>query len=374
MNRKIKVMYYVSGLISGGVEQMLYNYCKFMDHSKFEFIIVYQHTPVASCKEKLEDIGCKTIRITARSENFIENIFESYQIIKKYKPDIVHAHMNLMNFCPLLAAFFAGIKIRISHSHIAEKNKGVLFRIFSYICKKLNMLFANFLMTCGKEAGEYLYGKKKMETKKVQMVENAIELEYYKKDENIRSRIREQLGVENGLVVGHIGRFTKQKNHKRLIEIFEKLLELESNAYLLLVGSGELEDDIKISAKKKGIFERIIFYGTTKDMYLIYNAMDIFVLPSLYEGFPVVSVEVQAADVPSIFSDRIAQSCKLTSAIEFLSLDLSDEIWAEKIFQRAHEFRDEINDSTEFMKKYDIRYKAVVLQRYYIDLIKKYKE
>ena len=102
--KKIKILHFVSGLISGGVEQMLYNYCKFMDHEKYEFVIVYQHVPVLTCIEKMESIGCKTIRITARSENFIKNIKDSIDVIQSEKPDIVHAHMNLMNFCALYAA------------------------------------------------------------------------------------------------------------------------------------------------------------------------------------------------------------------------------------------------------------------------------
>jgi len=161
--KKIKILHFVSGLISGGVEQMLYNYCKFMDHEKYEFVIVYQHVPVLTCIEKMESIGCKTIRITARSENLIKNIKDSIDVIQSEKPDIVHAHMNLMNFCALYAAKKCGVKVRISHSHIAEKNKGIMFNMMANVFKQMCIKYATAYFACGEEAGLYMYGKKKME-------------------------------------------------------------------------------------------------------------------------------------------------------------------------------------------------------------------
>ena len=196
MKNKITVMHFVSGFTSGGVEQMLYNYCRFMDKDKYEFIIVYQHEPVQDCLEKMESIPCRAIRITARNENFIKNITDAYKLMKKYKPDIVHAHMNLMNFCALLPAKFAGVKIRISHSHIAEKNKSVIYRVMAYICKKLNVWNATALMACGSEAGYYMYGKNKMEKNQVLIIKNAIDLEYYRRDYELRAAFRNELSID----------------------------------------------------------------------------------------------------------------------------------------------------------------------------------
>lgn len=120
-------MHFVAGLTSGGVEQMLCNYCGAMNKDAYEFVLAYQHQAVETCKEKIEESGCRTIRITARSENFIKNLIDGYRVIKKERPDIVHAHMNLVNFCALLPAYLLGVKVRISHSHIAETNRNILF-------------------------------------------------------------------------------------------------------------------------------------------------------------------------------------------------------------------------------------------------------
>lgn len=360
---KIKVLHFVAGLVSGGVEQMLCNYCGAMDNDKYEFVVVYQHEAVTSCKEKIEEVGCRTIRITARSENFFKNIVDSYNIIKQEQPDIVHAHMNLMNFCALFAAKIARVDVRISHSHIAEKNKSVVFKIMASVCKLLCTIAATDLMACGEEAGTYLYGKKRMKAKKVKIIENAVNLNYYNIDADERKKERSNNGLKDAFVVGHVGRFSYQKNHEKLIQIFYELKKLKPEAVLMLVGTGELEDEVKSKVEKLNLTNSVIFYGTTKDMKKVYSLLDFFVLPSRYEGFPVVSVEIQAARIPALFSDAIAPTCKLTDLIEFVSLNESDEIWAKSILQFFEKKHDA--DLTMLKEKYDVKENAKKLDNYY---------
>lgn len=351
---KIKVMHFVAGLKSGGVEQMLCNYCAELNNGNcsYEFVVVYQHEAVESCKEKIEEAGCRTRRITARSENFVKNLIESYRLIKEEQPDIVHAHMNLVNFCALYPAKLSGIKVRISHSHIAEKNKRLSFRIMAFICKKLCIGSATVLLACGKEAGEYLYGKKRMETGNVQIVENAIDIRKFTFDNEEKLRIRNAAGLNGDFVVGHVGRFSYQKNHEKLVAVFYGLTKIRKNAKLLLVGTGELENQVKQQVKEYGIEKNVIFAGTTKNMKDMYALMDVFVLPSRYEGFPVVSVEVQAARIPSVFSDCIAPTCRLTDYIDFYSINESDDNWATKIIECAERKRN--TDLDELYSRYDI--------------------
>lgn len=367
--RKIKVMHFVSGLVSGGVEQMLYNYCKFLDHHKYEFVIVYQHEPVKSCIDKIESIGCKTVRITARNENFLKNIEDSIRVIKDEEPDIVHAHMNLMNFCALYAAKKCGIKVRISHSHIAEKNKGMAFKAMAAVCKKLCVHYATDLFACGQEAGEYLYGINKMESGEVTIVENAIDLKYYEKSSELNLSFRKRCNLEGKFIVGHIGRFSTQKNHERLIDIFACILEKQRNAFLLLIGTGELEERIKRKVNSLGISDKVLFYGTTDNMQEIYSAMDTFVLPSLYEGFPVVSIEIQAANIPAIFSSTIAKTCQVTSAIDFVELSETDDYWANRVLEHYQTFHK--CDLKNLYEKYNISCKAQQLDWYYEDCLRK---
>lgn len=361
--KKVKVMHFVSGLVSGGVEEMLCNYCKHMDSEKYEFIVVYQHAPVDVCKKKIEASGCRTIRITARNENFFRNIIDSIEVIKSERPDIVHAHMNLMNFCALYAARRNKVSVRISHSHIAEKDKSFMFNIMAAICKKLCVNFSTALFTCGLEAGNYLYGKKLMSTGQVRLVENAIDLTYFKRNEKVRKEIRDKYNLNSNFVVGHVGRFSHQKNHERLLKIFYELLKLKDDSILLLIGTGELFDDIKKQVGLLGIENKVIFLGTTDEMNKMYNMMDVFVLPSRFEGFPVVSIEVQAAELPAVFSDTIAPTCKITDSIEFMSLNQSDDEWAKKILFVAENKAD--SNLEKLYQKFDIKMKALELNEYY---------
>lgn len=368
MDKKIVVMHFVSGLLSGGVEQVIYNYCKFMNHERFEFIVVYQHNAVTGCMDKIQSIPCKTIRITARNENFIKNIIDSYKVIDKFKPDIVHTHMNLMNFCALIPAKLQKVKVRICHSHIAETKRNTLYNIAACFFKFLNIKSASNLIACGKEAGKFMYGSNKMIKGEVEVLENAIDLELFERDQKARKKIREQLKCDKEtLLIGNIGRFTKQKNQKRLLEIFSEIKKENSKTKLVLVGTGELLGQCEKLSGKLSIADSVVFYGTTNNIREIYSALDIFVLPSLYEGFPVVAIEVQAAKVPAVFSDTIAESSKLTDFIEFVPLQESNKLWATKILSKSN-FNRNI-DTSKLSMKYDIRNKAKNLEDYYLNAL-----
>lgn len=365
MKKKKVVMHFVSGLLSGGVEQMLYNYCRFMDKEQFEFVVVYQHEAVRDCLDKIQSIPCKVIRITARNENFLKNILDAYKVIKEYKPNIVHAHMNLMNFCALFPAKILKVKVRISHSHTSEKNKSKIYTFAADIFKLLNIWSASSLLACGEEAGEYMYGKKRMRDGKVEIIENAVDLDHFERNQMARKCIREKIGCkENDILLGHIGRFTEQKNHKRLLEIFVEVKKYRPDSKLILVGTGELFDGCNQYAEKLCISDSVIFWGTTKDVNSIYSAIDVFVLPSLYEGLPVVAIEVQAARVPAVLSDTIAPSCKLTELIKFVSLKESNSTWANEIILSAGEDRNV--DLSKLYASYDVKSKAKKIEHYYL--------
>ena len=202
-----------------------------------------------------------------------------------------------------------------------------------------------------------------MKKGKVKIIENAIDVREYIGDEKEKAEIRERKGLKDKFVVGHVGRFSYQKNHEKLIDTFYCLKKIKKNAKLLLIGTGELENQVKQQVEKYGMEDSVFFVGTTKNMRDMYALMDIFVLPSRYEGFPVVSVEVQAARIPSIFSDSIAPTCKLTDYIDFYSINESNENWAKKIISSAEKERDE--NLERLYSKYDIEENAKCLDIIY---------
>ena len=370
--KKIKIVHFVSGLISGGAEQMIYNYCKLFDPNKYEFVIAYQHEPVITCKEKFDSIGIKTIRITARSENFVKNIIDGFKVIRYEKPDIVHAHMNLVNFCALIPAFFCGVDVRICHSHIAENATNFMYNVFAFFCKKISTLFATDYFACGYEAGEFYYGKKYMKKGKVKLIKNAIDFADYIYDPILDKRFREKYKLSGELVIGHIGRFSYQKNHERLIEIFYQIYKKKKDTKLILIGSGSLENKIREQVQKCGLEERVLFLGNIRDTKSAYSAMDIFVLPSRFEGLPVVAIEAQVAGLPCVFSSTIDKSCDLTGLIQFCDLEMDDQYWANIILE-WHKSYNKNYDRSHLEDEYDIKKKVYLLQQYYMDALNRCK-
>lgn len=321
--KKIKVMYFFSGIISGGAEQVILNYCKYLDKDIYDFIAVYQHEPIKECLDKFTNLGFETVRITARSENLLKSIKDTCKIIKEFHPDIIHTNMNLMNFIPLSISKIYGINGRISHSHICEKDKSFIYRCIASICKSLTCSAANVYLACGEDAGKYLYGNRKYI-----ILNNAIDIDDFN---FITDNYRERYSLHNKIIIGHAGRFTHQKNHKRVIDIFAQFHKSNNDSVLLLAGEGELKKSIIEYVHEKGLDDSVIFLGIVKNMCAFYSAIDLFLFPSLYEGLPVVALEVQAAGKPILMSDKIDKNVLITSLADMLSLEKNNNEWSNKM-------------------------------------------
>ena len=209
-------------------------------------------------------------------------------------------------------------------------------------------------------AGDWLYGKKTKYT----VFNNAIELDKFVYNEQIRNRIRKQYHIEDKYVIGHVGRFCYQKNHDFLIDIFEKVHEREKDSVLLLIGEGELEDEIKAKVHRLGLDECVIFAGTCNNVNEMYQAMDVFVLPSRYEGLPVVGVEAQAAGVPCLFSSNITSEILMSKNAMQIQDNIKD--WINIIMQYTKFEKDSVSN----LKKFDILTIANDLQNRYMEFEK----
>jgi glycosyltransferase involved in cell wall biosynthesis len=255
-------------------------------------------------------------------------------LIKHFKEnhyDIVHSGMNTLSVFSLCAAWIAKVPIRINHNHSTASKGETKRNILKYILRPFAKIFATDYCACSRYAGEWLFGKRAMRKSKVTIFNNAIDLNKFKFDQQVREEVRKELNIEDKFVVGHIGRFCYQKNHEFLIDIFEEVHKRRSNAVLLLVGIGELTDDIKKKVHDKGLADFVIFLGRRTDANRLYQAMDVFVLPSHYEGLPVVGVEAQAVGLPCILSTSMTTETKMTSNAVTIGLDEPAAVWADEI-------------------------------------------
>ena len=243
-------------------------------------------------------------------------------LVRREKYDIVHAHGNSSSlFFEMLAASLGGCRARVAHSHNTTCNhirQDRRLRPFFY--KSYTAAAA-----CGRDAGRWLF-----EDRPFTVLPNAVDIPRFCFDPAARERARARLGIEeSALVVGHVGRFNGQKNHRFLLEVFSRLLNARSDARLLLVGDGYLEAEVRQQAAPLG--ERVMFTGSVPDPETYLAAMDVMALPSLFEGFPTVLLEWQCAGLPTLASAGVTREAALTPLISYLPLDAGAAAWAEAL-------------------------------------------
>ena len=293
-----------------------------------------------------------------------------YRFLKRNKYSIVHIHASdNISLEDAFIAKIAGVKKIIVHSHNSSVNKNEkLYKvknIFQKFTRKFWRYVANDYFACSKLAAQWMFDSNLNALNKVKIINNAIDVNQYKFNQFIRDDVRKKLDLKNKFVIGHVGRFSYQKNHEFLIDIFYELNKINENSFLLLVGKGELEDRIKEKVKKLGIQDSVIFYGLSNNCPELMQAMDVFVLPSHFEGLPLVGIEAQAAGLKVITSSNVSQQMRITNNVEFISLDKNSKLWAEMINQYSIGYnRDNVIDEIE-KNGYGIKGVSIKMKSYY---------
>lgn len=362
--KKYRIAHIAGGLTTGGVESMIYNYSAFLPRSRedYEFIYITYNLPDPQMKEKFETLGFSVYTVTRKTDNFFKSCFQVHQLFRKHHINIVHSHMTLMCFITSLLAMICGIRTRIAHSHLVLQPHG-LKRVAATICKFLTKITSTHWLACGNEAGTFLYGSCAMRNGKAQVINNAVEPEHYTFNEIARTRLRDKHAIGNKLCIGHVGRFTSQKNHGFLIDAFAQVHQQNPQTVLLLIGDGPLWEQTRKKVNDLALTNAIIFAGSVQNVNEYYSAMDIFALPSLYEGLALVLVEVQYAGLPSLVSDQVTREINLCANMEYLPLNPS--VWVDKLL--AHESLPRHVDPKSIMSDagYDIRTEAAKLAAIY---------
>jgi len=270
--------------MDGGVESVVMNYYRNIDRNKIQFHFLCDEDSTDIPYEEIEKLGGKVIVIPPYQKLF-KYQKELYRIFKENNYKIVHSHINALSVFPLRIAKKAKIPVRIAHSHSTSNKKEWKKNILKMILRPLSKLYANNYFACTEYAGKWLFGKKVVERKELNVINNAIDLKKFEFNENTRKALREELGIKDDtLIIGHVGRFMKQKNHEFLIEVFNEVYKKNQNTLLILIGQGPLLSEIKQKAINLNIEDKIKFIGQVTDVEKYYNIMDIFLFPSIYEG------------------------------------------------------------------------------------------
>lgn len=364
----VRIAHVIGKLNSAGVEAVVNNYYQNIDRSKYQFDYYIDADSACPPPKALIELGARYI-IVPPYQQLPRHIAALTKLFRENRYLIVHSGMNTLAPISMYCAWRAGVPIRINHNHSTAGKGETKRNIFKYALRPFAQCFSTHYAACSRYAGEWLFGKKLVNSEKVKIFNNAIDPEKYKFNPAVRKHIREEFNLQDAYVVGHVGRFCFQKNHDRLISIFQEIYNKRPNAVLMLVGIGELQDKIKKKVAELKLEKSVFFLGARTDVNELYQAMDVFVLPSRYEGLPVVGIEAQAAGLPCVFSKQMTEETIIMPETTMLDLKESTETWADRIIQFENFKR---LDTTLLIqeKGFDIRSEADKLMNYYDRLIK----
>ena len=324
----IRILHIVTYMGRGGLETLLMNCFRHINREQIQFDFLVHREFRGDYDDEIEALGGRIYRLprlNPANPGYFRALYDFFKSHPEYR--IVHCHLDCMSALPLSVAKKCGIPVRIAHSHNANQDKNWKYLLKRFYMKKIPHTATHFF-ACSIDAGNWMFPGQS-----VTVLKNGIETDRFCFSSNTRSAVRTELGIQNQLVIGHTGRFMPQKNHSFLLDVFAQIRENNPNALLLLIGEGPLEREIRQKATELALIDSVRFLGVRKDVDRLLQAMDVYIMPSLYEGLSLAAVEAQSSGLPCFFSGTVTAECKLTDSVTFLPLSASPAKWAEAILR-----------------------------------------
>ena len=331
----IRVAVVMGKMHAGGKKNLVMEYYRHIDRSKVQFDFFCDTDSNSVPTEEIESLGGRVYMVPPY-QNIFANMSAMKKIFRENNYPILHGYNSTMNIFAMLAGKQCGIPVRINES-ISMGHKNDKKNILKNLLKPFSSCFATHYMSNGEVCGRWQFGDKLFDAGRVKVFKTVIDTEKLKFEPELRDKCRKEFGIEDNIVIGHIGRFTAQKNTLFIIDIFNEIVKKEPKAKLLLIGHGDLEEEMLGRIKNYGIEDHVLFLGKREDIHQFYNAMDCFLLPSLYEGLPVVGVEAECCGLPMFFSTEIPRESSPCDDLGFfIGLDKSAEEWADSILRETN--------------------------------------
>lgn len=363
----VKVLQELSALDGGGVAKLLYDYYRNMDHTKVHFdFLIYDYYENGIYEEPLKQLGCKIFKLPRIKKNRKEYLLGIKKIIKDGNYDVLHSHMGSRGLFVMYYGKKNKVPKRIVHSHIAFEPVSAFKRKMNSFLASIAKHYATDLFACGRDAGMYMWGKKAFNNDMIHIMTNAIDTESFRFSNKIRIQKQIELDITGKFVIGIVGRLSEQKNYPFLFSAYKKVIEQRDDTVLLVVGRGLEEEKIKRIAYDLNLENSIRFLGIRSDVSELLNAFDLFVLPSKYEGLPVVLIEAQANGVQELVSEKVTKEMDITDLIRYLPIDQAEKQWADAIVSYRIK-TSEREKYSNLVKKagYDIKIESKKMQNYY---------
>lgn len=318
MSEKIKVLEFVGSAIKGGVESVVFSYCKALKND-VEPTFIFFDDSTSIPEEFIASIGGHYF-VVPHLKHLCKFKKAFSKILKENQFDIIHSHVNTLSVFVLKVAKKCGYKNRIAHSHSQSNKKEHLRNLIKNVLKKFSKKYATVYLACGENAGRYQYGDKTFDQGKVTVLKNAIDVKRFAFNQKDRDEIRKELSVSDSeILVGTLGRLCSQKNQQYIL----KMAELAPEVKFVIVGAGPLEGELKQYITEHNI-KNVILYGLSNEPSRFYSAFDTFILPSLYEGVPVTGIEAQTNGVYTLFSTEVSRESQASSYVKFLPIEDAD--------------------------------------------------
>jgi glycosyltransferase involved in cell wall biosynthesis len=366
----IKVLQITAALTEGGVETLLHTFYECVDKEKFHFdVACYSHAD-GVYRTLFEQQGCGILALPSKRK-VLQSAKALYRALKEGQYDIVHVHQDDLSFLPILVARLAGVPVRIVHSHLGKYPHSLLGAISEKITNPIMFRLANGYFACSEKAKKEFYPARLQD--RVYIMQNGIPEERFRFSPEERKAIREQYGfTENQTVIGNVARMTDQKDPLFLVDVFKQVHDEDPQSRLMLVGDGVMREAVQERIRALGLTDAAVLAGSRNDAYRYYSALDVFALPSAYEGLGISFVEAQVNGLPSFASTAVPRETKISGLIEYLPTgDKNTGLWAKRIL--ACGGRDGRKDATIIDDTFDIRVHARALEEEYIKLTEAYQ-
>lgn len=334
MNEPIRVLQVFAALDSGGVANFVMNTYRRMDREKIQYDFALTSGQKSLMDDEAAALGARLFYFDT-DKSIAQNL---QSVLKNDGPfEAVHSHVFFYSGVVLSVAKHCGVPVRIAHAHNAHtgESSSPVRKAYEALMRGLIKANATVLLGCSEKACRYVFGNACMSDSRTAVMPDGIDCERFSFDGEVRKTVRSEYGLEDKFVVGHVGHFNPAKNHEKILSVFSEVEKRRENAALLLVGDGELEADVRAKADELGIVDKVIFAGAHRDVERMYQAMDVFLFPSRYEGFGMAMIEAQASGLACVASDLVPEETNADGRAVYLPLSETNDEWANAVLTAA---------------------------------------
>ena len=361
MKRVLEILTYING---GGAAMVVYNYLSHMNLDGLQVDVLAIEQPIKPfLEDKFKELG---VGVYYLPKKISKRVGKFKQIVKANKYDVVHSYCEFMSEIYLGIAACYGVKTRIIHSHMAGGHYSFIKNLYAPLGRMIARKVATHYFGCGIDACKSMWGEKTFNKGKCHILNNAIDIEKFKFNSDLRDSVRKEMEWNNKYVVLNVGRFVEQKNHDFLIDVYGALAEKEPNSLLVLIGEGPLMEQIKKKVDDLKLNEKVVFLGLRNDVCRLMNGADVFFLPSLFEGLPIVSVEAQTNGLPIVMSEGVTRESAITDIASFVSFKRSLGTWVNTLLVKHEGQRTDYANKVR-LKNFDLRMEANKLRNFYLE-------